>query len=728
MGGGKGSKSEVAEYYMSIHYGISAGPVDNLLALYFGEKLGWSGQLTSHTSLLISKNELFGGVKKEGGVNGTVEFLPGNDTQVMPPIAAARLGLTSANCPAYRGISSLFFHGGVSRGFYWIANNPYMKGVWAKVSRTPKGLNPALARIYRDLDEYDANPSHMIYECLTNTDWGMGAPSSEVNITSFLSAAQTLYDEGLGLSMLWTEQTTIEDFVTGIINHIDGSLFVNPRTGLWELVLVRGDYDVATLPVISPDNATLENYQQKLWGETINEVTVSWTNPESEKSETVTVQDPANIAMQGAPNPDSRSYPGVRTRALAMQLAMRDLRVASYPLATCDATVNREGWDIFPGSVVLVNWPEHEIESVPFRVGPVDYGRTTDSAIKLALVEDVFGSPQGDFIVPPGTSWEGGEEQPAPLTWSLLFSAPHYLIQNSGQDTSNLAEPNGVPVVLGAQTGKDTLRFLASYEAANAAGVSTIIDGSQLNTTARGVLVTAIPFAATSTIERPSVSQGLGPIVGGLAILGTTDANMEICVVTGVNDVTVTLRRGTLDTVPKVWPAGTPIWFTDEDELISTAEVFPPDTPASYRARSVTSLGTLDYDDASDIVGTIARRAWLPSRPANVRIGGVTNGTIDASGAATLDVTWVRRNRLMEDSVVLSWTDGDVTPEDGQTVSVQGWTSDRSSMIFEENGLTGTSYSIPIARFGSAASAIVKVVSKRGSYTSLQGHEFPITL
>lgn len=747
--GSKKPKVEVVEYFMSVHFGICAGPVDALLKVIVGEKEALSGEFSDVTAIPVDKPDLYGGIKKEGGLRGTVHYLPGRGDQILPEVLAGKMGLTSATCPGYRGIASLFFHNGLStdlsgflaqfiapggpldlgfaftppasgyRGFYWSANQPYLRGVWAKVARTPVGLNPTLAKVViRENGEFDVNPAHIIYECLTNTDWGMGAPSSAIDIPTFEACAQTLFDEGLGLSLLWAQQSTIEEFVSIIINHIEGTLFINPRTGLFTLKLIRDDYDIDDLPLITPDNATLNNFQRKLWAETTNEIVVSWKNPENEQTETVSAQDLANIAMQGGVNSDSRNYEGVRSADLAMQLAMRDLRVAASPLIGCEAIVNRKGWDIVPGSVVALHWPEHGIEKVAMRVGPVDYGRTTDSKIRLSLIEDVFGLPKGQFSPPPSSAWVPTGETPAPIASSLIFTAPYYSIVNSGADVDAVTVPNVVPAILAAQTGTDTsaVRLNSDDE-----------DGVELNLISRASTLAALAFGHTSTVAISPPTVGRGFAVGSLAVLGTTDANMEICEVTAATINTVTLKRGVLDTTPKAWPSGTPIWFVSQDEIFMPEELFPAGTPATYKLRSVTSLGVLDIDDATTVSATMTARPHLPFRPANVQVEGLSTGILDGIGSTSFTVTWARRNRLNEDTVMLAWTDADVAPEDGQTTTVSVYTVD-GTLVTAHDDIAGTSFELPISSFSTYSRGIVKVTSKVAGQESLQGHGIEVVV
>jgi hypothetical protein len=257
-------------------------------------------------------------------------------------------------------------------GFKWSTNNPFLPGCWINLTRMPKGLNPALAAIPNpQLDEEgvasfgdDCNGAHIVYECLTNIDWGMGDSSSSLDVPSFEDAAQTLFNENFGLSLQWVKPSTIESFVQEILDHIQGTLYQNPATGKLTLRLYRDDYQavLATLPTLDSTNSKVEKFSRKAWGETVNEIVVSWTNPANEQEETVTYHDHANIAIQnGAIVSDSRNYYGVRNSDLAIKLAVRDIRTAAAPLASAEVTVDRRSFNLFPGGIVKLQSPKDNI-------------------------------------------------------------------------------------------------------------------------------------------------------------------------------------------------------------------------------------------------------------------------------------------------------------------------------------------------------------------------------
>lgn len=133
---------------MSIHMGICHGPVDRLKRILVGEKLAWGTPISATTALSINRSSLFGGEKKEGGVVGTATALFGDDAQTMPSGLASRLGSTTATCPGFRGLLSLFFSSG-SGGFVWGHNTPYLKSVWVEVERVSLAWLPDYAAVPR---------------------------------------------------------------------------------------------------------------------------------------------------------------------------------------------------------------------------------------------------------------------------------------------------------------------------------------------------------------------------------------------------------------------------------------------------------------------------------------------------------------------------------------------------------------------------------------------------
>jgi len=587
--------------------------------------------------------------------------------------------------------------------------------------------------IYRTAAD-DANPANIIYECLTNRTWGMGAPESLLDMDSFSAAQSTLFDERFGLSMMWTRQATIESFVSEVLDHIQATLFVHPRTGKLTLKLIRNDYDPDDLPLLTPSNALLSNLQRKSMGEIISEIQVTYTNPFNEQDETVTAQDLGIISIQGGqPVTDSRNYYGVRNPVLAMTLAQRDLRASAFPLAACEAIVDRTEYALFPGSVVKITWPEYGIEQLTMRVGGVDYGKPGDSQIKVSLLEDVWSYATAEFDVPDETRWTAIDSVPTPIDVSAVITAPYYLAASvPGVDGSEY--PEVVAAILSAEAAPDAGTYeLYAEEPAIDGTLSWVSQGSRA-ILGLAALDTALVSEAVST--GVSLTDFVGPrlpAAAGLMLIGDAEApeSMEICVITAAGG-TYSLRRGALDTVPVEWPVGTPVWFFAADTNLFDTEIRSDGETVEYRLGTRTAGGTLPAGGAPTLSGTMTDRPWRPNRPANVEVDGVgflaPGGEIDASdnGLDHVVVTWSNRNRLLEDSVVLAWDAASITPEAGQTTTIEVRDAVSGTVLTTASGLTGSTYDLPKAAFSGSDIGIVRVYSERDGFESLQAHQLAV--
>lgn len=577
----------------------------------------------------------------------------------------------------------------------------------------------------------DRNPAHIILECLTNKDWGMGGAMSSLDLVAFESAAITLWYERFGLSLQWVQQADIQTFVGEILDHIEATLFLHPRTGLLTLKLIRNDYDVATLPVITPDNATLSNWDRKGHGEIVNEVIVSWTNPDSEESETVYAQDLASISVQGLIS-DSRNYYGVRYNGLANRLAYRDLRAANAPLAICEAVLDRTQWDIVPGDVVKLTWPEYGIDQLVMRVGPVDYGKPGDPAIKVSLAEDVFGLDQGEFSAPPNSEWDDPREEASPIDYYELLTLPYWTVaQVLGASSAAAAVyPASAAGVLAAEGGSDTSSYDLMTEvtdATGAVGFETVATRSILS---RLEIAGALAAEATSVVALAGdATQGAGPEVAGLVFIGAGgDVATEIAMVTAVGASDMTVLRGVLDTVPRAWPALTPVWFVNANMPWYDPSERSAFETANYKILPRTSTGPLPEAGAATVSFAVGERPHLPSRPANVKVNGTGWGLVDSIATNPATVTVAQRNRLTEDSQILAWTDATVTPESGQTWTIKLLNLVDRSVIATVAGLTGTSTTIAHSVFAGNSAAILRVTAARDGFESLQGHEITVVV
>ncbi len=575
----------------------------------------------------------------------------------------------------------------------------------------------------------DANPAHIIHECLVNPEWGKGEDPANIDTASFNAAAATLYNEHFGLSMIWTRQTEIERFVQEVLDHIQAVLFVDPATGMWTLRLLRDDYDTTGMTELNPSNCRAKKRKRKAWGETINEINVTYTDPQTEKEATVTAHNLANIAIQGGVISETRNYYGVRNPYLAQELANRDVIASGYPLFSATIEVDRSQWDIRPGDVRPFSWPEDGISGMVVRVLSVDYSTPKSRTIKLEVVEDIFSLDQTVYSGGQTSAWSSGREAPSPLSAELALTAPLPTLLRNGYTLADVDDNYpSVGVLLMGSHDSAYVTDIQAHTAVTKGNGSTAIEAVATFPPVRsGFTTAALVPEVTSTLPGNLVSTVTAgqAEAGDLLMLGTSEAQHEIVMLDAYDSTTGewTIVRGLYDTIPENWPAGTRVWeFPDGGSRRDPQDRAGGET-VTYRLLPKMSEGRLAYGDATDLVYTATERPHLPFRPANCQIDGNGLGLADytATGMpASVPVTWANRNRTSEDQIALRWDDANATPEPGQT-TVLRILDDKGTEANVITGLTGTSATLLPADFAGVEFGSIEFLAERGGLRSRTG-------
>jgi len=716
MGSGKSKSVTVGyHYYMNVHFAIAHGGVDELHEIRIGERVAWRGNLTSSSSAIINKPELFGGEKKEGGVIGTVDLMSGESNQpINPSLQSAIARATgSSDIPAYRGVSTLFFKGadGVNMNgtpwaslldqmaywqeiggfigrllsriilarssFLWGAMNPYFKTPAFLVRRIWKDWYPAKAKIGEN-----ANPIHIIYETLTNKVWGLGYPSQDIDDSSFRAAADVMFNEGFGLSMRWSNQSTIEEFIKMVNEHINATLVEDRATGRWRMIMVRDNYNIDNLFELNESNCVVEEFQRKTMGETINEVVVAYTRPEDGETDTVTVQNLANFANTGQINSQKKEYPGIADADTAFRIAMRDLNTLSKPIAKVTVTCDQSIMGQYPGDVIKLNWPRLGLNGIPVRIGKMNLGNLTQGEIQIEAVEDVFALPDNTYIERQPIGWVDSQRQAEPVTDQKLFELTYYELHTSTDSADRLDWPEDIGFVATASLSPNSdSNSLALYDNV---GQKEVANGDFTTLMLLSEPTGYIDTVLTLDLTGIDVTVLLG---GGLAYLGD-----ELIQITNYNITTgkVTVKRGLIDTVPAKHPVGEKVWFyAANDYVLDTTDRVAGEV-VSYKLLPETSIDKLELNQAPLVSYTLQNRQMRPYRPGNLKTNGVYYPEfIDGS---ELSVSWAHRDRTQEvapDPTV--FTAGNIGPEPGVTYNlvIKGETG---TVLKEEMGLVGTQY------------------------------------
>lgn len=567
----------------------------------------------------------------------------------------------------------------------------------------------------------DMNPAHIIREALTDRKFALRYSGSQINDSSFIASADTLYDEGMGMSLYWTGENSIEEFIGEVLRHIDGNCYVDKRTGQWVMPLIRDDYDVESLPVLNESNVvSVSNYKQPTISELTNSVTVVYWDAVTGSDASVTVRDPVLVDLQGGIVNETIQYPGFTNHDVASRAALRDLRAKSSPMISCTIRCDRTAADLNIGDPFLFFWPDLKINGVVMRVDSINLGDIEKAEIIIDCVQDVFASVSavgaGVVASPDSGLWvDPTSGTPQEANPRVVIEAPYYMVLESvGQadaDAAIASDPGfGMLLVAAGRQGSEINADLfvqsdAEYQ-----------EASELSFTA---------WAEIENISRYTTKiyvLGVAKDLSRMVVPALSVVRDEFVVVDSVGEdsggVFFNARRGALDTIPKEHEtdsSGT-LHLVAINQYSESDEVpYSVGDTAVVKVVTNQQSASLSIDDAPTDDVEFASRAVRPYPPGNVKLNG-EYWPAEISG--DLEISARHRNRLTQVGVdiVDFYDDTDYAAEAGQTYSYELYDAQTETLIDSDSSILVFPINIP------ATSLVVQnrleLFSERDGYES----------
>lgn len=532
----------------------------------------------------------------------------------------------------------------------------------------------------------DMNPAHIIRECLTDSAWGMGYTSSDMDDTAFMAAADTLYDESMGMSLLWDREMPLEEFIAEILRHIDGVLYVDRKTGKFVLNLVRDDYqNDSTLVVLDEDNvAGISDAKRPTTGELTSSITVNFWDRGTGETGSVTEHNWPLIQIQGSQTHTTIQYPGFTNYTIAQQVALRDLVTLSTPLLSCRIEAGREAAELNIGDAFILDWPDLDINSLVMRVQQMSLGDTRDNTVIIEAAEDAFFLPVARSNTTPGDVWvdpiDGTPDDSVPR---IVSEAPYYeVVRVNGEINTNdiLANNNdsGFLLVAGGRQGDERN---ANVYIDDGGGYSK---DAAMDFSPYGILVSAIEETDTQ-IYIESVKDLDLVSTGTIAQIGSELVRVD-GIGTDSNGTYVNVGRGILDTVPQTHGLESSeidsnntnrtdaIVFWHDDAASDNVE-YTASESLNVKLQTTQGSSVLSLDYAPEDSVTFNSRAYRPYPAGNLQIDGEgypeANTSTEIYWNSTHLITWAYRDRTQQtDGNLYDYTTGDIGPETGTTYRI----------------------------------------------------------
>lgn len=735
FGGGK-SQTVGYKYYIGMHMAFTISNGDTrLLKIVVGEDTIWEGNLASGRGY-INHPTIWGGDEGEGGIEGYFDWCPGgqgqqqNDylqaklsgynirsgfasgggfgktTHAMAAAIAAMVGSGQLNgrlVPAYRSTARLVWRGG------YVGNSKYIKEWKVQVQRLPALLSSG----FHDIDG-EANPAEILYELIVHKLHGIGGSVLDVNLSTFIEAAQTLHSEKLGLSLIWDGAKPLEEIRKDILDHIDGAMYVNVLTGKWELKLHRSPKQVEldNLMVIDQDMAELDTYARPTRDEVSNEIVVVWTEEGENTKWPARAQDLGLYQAQDSQFISTTvNYIGVTSYDLAAKLATRDLGQLGYPLVKITLRCNRAPYKLTPMSRFKLTWEPHGISEMICVVLSIDYGTLDDNQITIEAIQDVYSL--GETLYDNGGStggWEPPSRTPVPPTAYRMEFAPYWMMQMVGDiplpDTAvtmlMVEQPQGTAMGYEVQYTDPALNgvFADAEYMMNFTPTATL----KYDYLESGSQDTSATFIVTDLNGLEGLEGSTDGDIQQLAqsLLVVDDEWMAITHAALRDDGTyaLTVRRGLGDSTVTRHLAGAKVWFVS-DGIGQLPTQLTPFRQGQYRARiSTVAAGGVLPLETSPLV-TISSNSQThnvrPLWPYPVR-------DLTLNGSRTpivvpndnLVVTWKPRNRAEETRLVYQDDPQQFAMEVG--VRHKAYLYDSTNRLLAESGeLTANSFTFLVA-------------------------------
>lgn len=642
-------------YYLGVQMALCRGPGCVLRRVWIGDTEVFNGTVSTDGGTFdIDKPDLFGGSEYgSGGVLTRCDFYTGSSTQPVNSYlnTPARQQIASAitpTAPRYTGTCYIVARWlptdtetGVHEGAY-LGNSTTIKPWSFEVERYP-ALFSGQSSGQNLIGTADANPINVVYEILTNTEWGFGYPASDIDVgvaSSFKTASDTMIAEGNGFSLVLDRATKAKDLLQELQRQIDGVVFLNQSTGKWTVKLARADYSIGSVPQLTDDNVKeVRDFSRGSWNDTTNQIQVQYTKRGDEYKESYAVaQDMANAMIQGGGSVTTATvvsgqlnFPGVMNGTLASNIAWRELRGQAYPLARATLVVSREFWNVSIGDVCAWTSEALGFTQLPVRINRIDFGRLDQNEIVLQVVQDVFEFAAASYGNSPNTGWTAPTIDLAayPAAEQLAFEAPRGILVRD-PDFAGDATVSRIFAAARRQSGEVAFQ-IGQRNASGTPGGTYLADGDVVQFMRIGQITSGLVAGQANPVSSITISPGpdaqsaldasfadnsiddMGVGLAGLVLVGNEFMLVSSATTSGGDVVLQAVYRGALDSVQESHAIGDDVYLVfvgaglNESNIPNTHNV---DVELRARSSSAVFAGT-----PTVISFAMAKRAMRPYPP-----------------------------------------------------------------------------------------------------------------
>ena len=299
-----------------------------------------------------------------------------NGEQITPDLY---LTLKTGQALSYRNTAYLVFNG-------FIGDNVRSAPNYAVVARRTN-LNMLTSTPHEDINRC-ANPAAVIKYIFVKM---LGVDENLIDQQSFDDVGVRLFDEQLGISFVMSEAKEAKEWIEEILRTIDGALVLDKKTGKIKLRLLRGDYDINSVPVIDATKMRDLKFNRKGWESCYSNLVVKYTDMNTFDSNTVEFSNPATKAILGYNKSFSTSYMMIRNTVALSGVIERLVKKMCYPWASLKFSVSINDFpNIAVGDVFKFSNDKLGVYNMPIRVMGIGGDKEESQKIEIEATEDMY--------------------------------------------------------------------------------------------------------------------------------------------------------------------------------------------------------------------------------------------------------------------------------------------------------------------------------------------------
>lgn len=285
-------------------------------------------------------------------------------------------------------------------------------------------------------NSFGSNPASVIYDLLTNTQYGLGISTNKINIGSFESASIAFNTLRYGISLTLDTAAALREIINDICNVV-GAIVRVDLDGLIELKQIDLSDPKDPIITITDDDVDV-TISRKFHLETINEIRGTFTDPNglNFKPGIISAQNEANILNTGSRRSMDLNLQMITNKDVAKRIITEHLKERSYPNIYGTIKAKRGLYNILPGDVLHYVSSQYGLD-IPIRIISKTFPATDSNIVSLEFVEVPVYAVDENFIEAENSN--GNIPVVVPVTGETL-TFPAF------SDTSTAASaPWGVP-------------------------------------------------------------------------------------------------------------------------------------------------------------------------------------------------------------------------------------------------------------------------------------------